>query len=52
MSKCKAYKINHTEQEFEERWVMHKESDGCEINHTDSSGKMESAAAIAIFNRS
>ena len=26
--KCKAYKINHTEQEFEAWWVIHKDSYG------------------------
>ena len=51
-SKCKAYKINHTQQEFQEWWVKHKESDECEINHTESSGEMEAAAALLIFSRS
>ena len=50
--KCKAYKINHTQQEFDEWWVMHKDSDECEINHTKDSGLMECLAAVAIFKRS
>ena len=50
--KCKAYKINHTQQEFDEWWVMHKDSDECEINHTKDSGLMECLAAVAIFKHS
>ena len=29
--------------------MTHKESDECEINHTESSGKMESAAAAVLI---
>ena len=32
--------------------MKHKESDECEINHTESSGEMEAAAALLIFSRS
>ena len=32
--------------------MIHKESDECEINHTENSGLMESAAAVIIFKRS
>ena len=31
---------------------MHKDSNKCEINHRESSGKMECLAAVAIFKRS
>ena len=31
---------------------MHKDSNECEINHTESSGKMECLAAVAIFSHS
>ena len=51
-SKCKVYKINYTQQEFQERLVKHKEWDECEINHTESSGEMEAAAALLIFSPS
>ena len=37
---CKAYKINHTQQEFMDWWVIHKNSDECQINHTENSGLM------------
>ena len=33
--KCKTYKSNHTKQKFQAWWVIHKESDECEINHVD-----------------
>ena len=32
---CKAYKINHTQQEFQAWWVIHKNSDECQINRTE-----------------
>ena len=49
---CKAYKINHTQQEFNNWWAIHKNSAECQINHTENSGLMESAAAVIIFKRS